>query len=320
MEASRRHFIGAVGSAMLWGCGSRGAAGPYPSRDITFIIPTGAGGGADIYARLVGSAMERKAPPGVNVVPLNVPSGGGGKGVVELFRARPDGYNIGILNIPGIFVLQRMRSMPYDFRTFTWLGSLTSGEHYGLAVGVNSPIKSIADLQRLSKKREVTFATTGPEGMGFTATQISARILGLRSRRVAGYRGSSDYVMAAVRGDTDAVVGAITTLQRLREGNTVRILASFDTEPHDDGSQNAIQLGHPELALIKGERVIAGPPGMPADIKEKLVALLSQSWDYPQLRQWSASIGETFAPRSPDETAAMVQTKLQFINQWLTID
>src|SRR5690348_11690671 len=105
---------------MLCGCGSRRADGPYPSRDITFIIPVGAGGGADIYARLVGAAIERNVPSGVNVVPMNVPSGGGGKGVVELFRARPDGYTIGILNIPGIFVLQRMRNMPYDFRRFTW--------------------------------------------------------------------------------------------------------------------------------------------------------------------------------------------------------
>jgi tripartite-type tricarboxylate transporter receptor subunit TctC len=318
VQANRRQFLGALGTAALAGCGGARSDGPYPSRDITFVIPVGAGGGADIYARLVGAAIERHTPTSVNVVPTNVPSGGGGKGVVELFRAKADGYTIGILNIPGIFVLQRMRKAPYDFRRFTWLGSLTSGEHYGLAVGANSPIKSVADLQRLSQRREVTFATTGPEGMGYTATQISSRILGLRSRRVAGYRGSSDYVMAAVRGDTDAVVAAITTLQRLSEGNTVRILAAFDTETHGGGIQNALQLGHPELALLKGERVIAGPPGMPPEVVGKLAALLRQSWDYPQLRKWSASIGETFAPTSPEETAKMVRGRIDFLNQWLT--
>jgi len=127
VQANRRQFLGALGTAALAGCGGARSDGPYPSRDITFVIPVGAGGGADIYARLVGAAIERHTPTSVNVVPTNVPSGGGGKGVVELFRAKADGYTIGILNIPGIFVLERMRKVPYDFRRFKFADQVRRG-------------------------------------------------------------------------------------------------------------------------------------------------------------------------------------------------
>ena len=171
----RRLFLGGLGASTLTGgCKQEGRDGPYPSRDITFIIPTGAGGGADIYARLIGAAMEEHLPSGVNVVPENIPSGGGGKGILELFRRPPDGYTIGMLNIPGIFVLQRIRKMPFDFRKFTWLGGHTDGEHYGMAVGWDSPVRDFDDLRRLAARRELTFATTGPEGLAGWSTSAGA--------------------------------------------------------------------------------------------------------------------------------------------------
>ena len=77
-----------------------GAAG-FPERDITFIIPNQVGGGFDAYVRAIAPVMEKYLPNKVNVVPLNVPAGGGAKGVNQLYRARPDGYTIGILNVPG---------------------------------------------------------------------------------------------------------------------------------------------------------------------------------------------------------------------------
>ena len=317
MLIGRRGFVGGLGAAALCGgCQRQQAQGPYPSRDISFVIPTGAGGGADIYARLIGSAMEEHLPEGVNVVPVNIPSGGGGKGVLELFRAKPDGYTIGILNIPGIFVLQRLRKMPYDFTDFTWLGSLTNGEHYGLAVGWDSPVRSLADLQRLGQRRQLTFATTGPEGTSYTATQISTRILDLPNRLVAGYKGSSDYVVAAMRGDSAGVVAAITTLQRLLDAKTVRILASFD-ESSAAGIPNAQTLNQPDLALLSGERVIAGPPGMPEDLRQMVATALSKAWSYKPLPDWSRGIGETIAPKTPEQTEEMVRHRLAFLDRWL---
>ena len=315
LRVHRRTFLAGL-IAGTAGCAFGSEEGPYPSRNIDFIIPTGAGGGADMYARLIGNAMELALPAAVNVIPKNVPSGGGGKGIVQLYNAPPDGYSIGILNVPGLFVLQQRRKLPYDFSRFTWLGSFTTGEHYGMAVGWDSPIRDIDDLRRLGRRRELTFATTGPEGMGYTATQISTEIMGLPRRLVSGYRGSSDYVVAAMRGDTDAVIAAISTLRRLQDGKAVRVIAAFTDEPSRGDVPNAMDLGFPELANLRGDRVVAAPPGLPEDKRAYLAKAMSEAWTYQPFLAWAESMGESIDPRSPDQTAAMVRQRREFLDRW----
>src|ERR1700691_4113180 len=138
-SAGRLASIAALAAAAFWAMAATAGAAGFPERDITFIIPDQVGGGFDAYVRAIAPAMERYLPNKVNVVPLNVPAGGGAKGVNQLYRARPDGYTIGILNIPGLFILQE-RGGGYDLNRFTWLAGL-GRDPYALAVAWNSPIK-----------------------------------------------------------------------------------------------------------------------------------------------------------------------------------
>ena len=192
------------------------SAGGFPERDITFIIPNQVGGGFDAYVRAIAPVMEKYLPNKVNVVPLNVPAGGGAKGVNQLYRARPDGYTIGILNIPGLFILQA-RGGGYDLNKFTWLAGL-GRDPYGLAVPWNSPIKSVADLKALSATRPVKFTTTGPDGTAYGVTMVATELLGIKLQLITGYKGSSEYVAAAVRGDGDAVITNLPILERFEAG------------------------------------------------------------------------------------------------------
>ena len=143
-------------------------------------------------------------PNKVNVVPLNIPAGGGAKGVNQLYRARPDGYTIGILNIPGLFV-----------------------------------------LQALSKTRPVKFTTTGPDGTAYGVTMIATELLGIKLQLITGYKGSSEYVAAAVRGDGDAVVTNLPILARFEAGKSLRLIASFTKDGTRPDVPNAPALGLP---------------------------------------------------------------------------
>src|SRR3982074_3265062 len=78
------------------------AAAAYPEQDITIVIPSVVGGGFDSYARAITPAMERYLPNKVSIVPQNVPTLGGGGGASIVYRAKPDGYTIGMFNIPGM--------------------------------------------------------------------------------------------------------------------------------------------------------------------------------------------------------------------------
>src|SRR5437588_8902325 len=104
---------------LLIGCGLAGptlmfsrdafSAAAFPAKNIQFIIPYAPGGGFDVYVRLIGPVMEKYLPNRVGIVPVNIAAGGGSRGVAQLYRAKPDGYTVGILNIPGMFILQQQQ-------------------------------------------------------------------------------------------------------------------------------------------------------------------------------------------------------------------
>lgn len=306
--------MGAASMATLAGWTDTAAA-PL-SGNITFIIPVGPGGGGDIYSRLIGAGMEAEMGEGVHVIPFNVAAGGGGKGIRELYRARPDGRTIGMLSLPSLFVLQHVRKIEDDFTRFSWLCNITKGEPYGLAVRYESPLKSLADLEALSRKREVTFTASGPEGVAYFVTIIGSRLLGLRIRLISGYRNSSDYVTGAIRGDADAVVAGLSVVRRMQRGKTLRLLASFEAHSSIPGVPDATTLGVPDLAELTALRVIAGPPDLPADATAQLSAALSSALASPRVVEFAARNGDELDPRSAAQTQALVQSQQRFFARW----
>ncbi len=289
------------------------AAG-FPERDITFIIPNQVGGGFDAYVRAIAPAMEKYLPNKVNVLPLNVPAGGGAKGVSQLYRARPDGYTIGIMNIPGLFILQE-RGGGYDLNKFTWLAGLGK-DPYGLAVPWTSPIKTVADLQALSKTRPVKFTATGPDGTAYGVTMIASELLGIRMQLITGYKGSSEYVAAAVRGDGDAVITNLPILARFEAGQSLRIIATFTTDKPRPDVPDANALGQPQLGDLVVERMVGAPPNLPPEIKKILVDALDKAVNDPAVVTMSEKTGMGLSLQSPDEVAADVRNQASFFTKW----
>jgi tripartite-type tricarboxylate transporter receptor subunit TctC len=314
MHRPRLHLAIALLAVALSGMPERGIAAGFPERDITFIIPNQVGGGFDAYVRAIAPAMEKYLPNKVNVVPLNVPAGGGAKGVSQLYRARPDGYTVGILNIPGLFILQA-RGGGYDLNKFTWLAGL-GRDPYALAVPWNSPIKSVADLQALSATRPVKFTTTGPDGTAYGVTMIATELLGIRLQLITGYKGSSEYVAAAVRGDGDAVITNLPLLGRFEAGQSLRLLATFTKDGTRPDVPNATALGLPQLADILVERMVAAPPNLPADVKKILVEAIDKAVNDPAVVALSEKAGMGLALQSPDEVAADVHAQANFFDKW----
>src|SRR5215467_6268433 len=110
VKFTRREIASAIAAAPALALSRPGlAAAGFPNKNIQFVIPYAPGGGFDVYVRFVGPVMEKYLPNKVNIVPINVPAGGGSRGVAQLYRSRPDGYTIGILNIPGMFILQQQQ-------------------------------------------------------------------------------------------------------------------------------------------------------------------------------------------------------------------
>lgn len=293
------------------------APSDYPTKNIQFVIPYAPGGGFDIYVRAVTPVMEKYLPRKVSIVPINVASGGGSRGVAQAYRARPDGYTMTIINIPGLFILQAQQgTTAFDVSRFTWIGAMGEGEKYFISVGQNSPLKTFDDLKALSARRPVKLSVTGPEGTAYMASVVGTQLLGLKTQLITGYRGSADYVVAAVRGDSDAVVAALPTTMRFRRGNQLRPLASFETHSSIPGIPDATTLGKPDLDLIRVERLVAAPPGTPAEAVNVLSAALAKALVDPVVVKWAAENDVVMKPNTPQEALATLNQQRAFFEKW----
>jgi putative tricarboxylic transport membrane protein len=294
-----------------------GAAPDFPTKNIQFVIPYAPGGGFDIYVRVVTPVMEKYLPRKVSIVPINVASGGGSRGVTQAYRARPDGYTITILNIPGMYILQDQQgTAAYDLGKFTWIGAMGEGEKYFISVGANSPLKTFDDLKALSARRPVKLSVTGPEGTAYMASVVGAQLLGLKTQLITGYRGSADYVVAAVRGDSDAVVAALPTTFRFRRGGQLRPLASFEAKSSIPGLPDATSLGKPELDLIRVERLVAAPPGTPPAAINIISAALQKALVDPVVVKWAAENDVVMKPKTPQDAIATLNEQRAFYEKW----
>jgi len=89
------------------------ARAEYPDHPIRYIVPSAAGNGADISARLLTAELTRQMK--AQFVIDNRPTAGGVIGVGMLARAPADGYTLGYANMVYLSIFPALMSdLPYD--------------------------------------------------------------------------------------------------------------------------------------------------------------------------------------------------------------
>jgi hypothetical protein len=106
--------------------------------------------------------------------------------------------------------------------------------------------------------------------------------LEVKAQLITGYKGSSDFVVGAIRGDGDAVIAPVTSIRPMQQSRTVRILATFEPHSSFPGVPDATTLGKPELSRILLDRLVGAPPGLSTGIKNILSAAFAKSMADPR--------------------------------------
>ncbi|MGB6102446.1 MAG: tripartite tricarboxylate transporter substrate binding protein [Pusillimonas sp.] len=176
------------------------AAGSYPDKPITVVVPYSAGGFTDIMARLLGKLLTEKW--GSPVVVENVVGAGGNLGAAKVARAAPDGYTLLVSNTAtnsiNQFIYQNIGFDPVkSFEPVTLIIKTPN------AVIVNNgiPANTIEELVKLLK------ASPGKYNYGSSGVGTTAQLTGALFQDAAGvqvehipYKGSSG-AMTALQGD-----------------------------------------------------------------------------------------------------------------------
>ena len=77
------------------------------------------------------------------MLPQNMPGTGGRRGAASVYRADPDGYTLGLLNLPGLVLPSILgEKVDYELRQMSWIGRIESQE-FLLLVQAESDIHSI---------------------------------------------------------------------------------------------------------------------------------------------------------------------------------
>jgi len=287
-----------------------GSGGEYPQKDITIVIPYNPGGGFDTYVRAVARSLENYLPNDVNVLAKNSPGAGGRRGASDVFRAKPDGYTIGVFNLPGVLVPE-LQKIPigYKLSEISWL--VTMGrDPYAFSVRGDSPIKSMDDIGSLG--RNVLYGATGPGSTSYIVTNIINEVLGVPYEVVTGYKGSSSYVLGLIRGDFDAALVSMSTARPYLESGDIRALAIFGSESEDPDIADADNLGVPHLGDLSVVRMIGGPPGLPEDISATLEEALLAAMEDPEFKVWLQDTGNQVQPKGSADTAKAVSAMSEF--------
>lgn len=269
-----RKLIGwALLCAVLWMAAPASvalAADKYPSRTITWLIPYGPAGGFDLHSRAMILGMKKAL--GVNVIIRNRPGAGGNIAWNLTWAAKPDGYTISTVNIPGAIVSELFdKPKPhYRLKEFSWIGQISSGP-YVWAVGANTPFKSLQDLQAAD---EVLLTGVGVGGTAWVTAALTASVLKFKHRFVLGYPSAPAANMGIVRGEGHARGLGLDSpgqMQFVHDGHLRPLWVYLEERSPDFPDVPTIgELGHPELTVLASHRVVTAPPGMPKDRLEIL--------------------------------------------------
>ncbi len=146
------------------------AAEDFPSKSISWLVPYAPGGGFDLHSRAVVRGLKKRL--GVSVIIKNVPGAGGNIGWNLLWKAKPDGHTLAIVNIPGAIVseLYGKPKPRYRLRKFSRVGRISAAP-YIWAAGAKTLYRALEDLQ---KAKEVLIAGVGVGGTAWATAPAAA--------------------------------------------------------------------------------------------------------------------------------------------------
>jgi tripartite-type tricarboxylate transporter receptor subunit TctC len=236
-----------------------------------------------------------------------------------MYRAAPDGYTMGMVDLPGGVEPQITgEQTPYDLDKVTWLGVVNIGV-YSLVVGKDAPFQTLDDFRKATA-RTPFFATTGSNDLAMA--KIVADTLKLNVKYLTGYSGGPATHLAIIRGEADAGMGMDVTIAKHLESGELRQLVWFQkrgARASPAGVPTADDIGHPELANLSLCRLFAAPPGLPDAVRAKLVDAVQAALNDPELARWAETTRFPLDPGTPEDARQLYTAQRAFLTGYRSL-
>jgi len=172
----------------------------FQGKQIKLVIGSTAGGGYDLWPRVMVRYLTRHIPGNPDIIPQNMPGAGGIVGANYVYGiAKPDGLTIGAFN-PALYFDQLIKrdEVKFDWSKFAWIGSPEQNEllHY---IRTDAPFKTIDDLRNAKEPPRCGSSGTGTSG--HYVPRLLEEVLGIKTHIVGGYQGGAEIDVAVERNE-----------------------------------------------------------------------------------------------------------------------
>ena len=203
----------------------------YRGKTVTILVGFTAGGGYDLYARLLGRHIGKHIPGNPTVVVQNMPGAGSMKAVQYVYGvAAKDGLTLATVS-RGMVTEPLLNGANFDPVKLTWLGTITS-ETSVCATWKTSLVKNWDDMF----KREFSLGGSAVGADPDTFALIMRNVFGAKVKLVTGYPGGNDINLAMERQEVDGRCGwSWTSLKSQKQWlPQVNLLVQFNLEKNPD--------------------------------------------------------------------------------------
>lgn len=275
---------------MLLG-GAAAAAAPFaaaraawtPQQPIRILVGYPPGGAVDILVRIVAEGMQRVR--GISAVP-EVRSGAYGFIAAQgAARSAPDGYTLASAIMGMMSVAPAIPGIPIPIDLDRELTPVTAlaGTPMALVVRPDAPFTDIDGLIAYARQRDgaATFASSGNGSINQLGALLFANAAGVRLNHIS-YRGGAPAMLDVSAGRVDMMVANVAEVAPGIRGGQLKGFGVTAKEPTPLMPELApLAVRFPTLE-INNWFGLAGPAGLPADVREGLAGIFEAVVRDPQ--------------------------------------
>jgi len=287
-------------------------------KPIEVVVGFAAGGGTDLMARKLLPHVQKRLGPKVQFVVQNKPGAAGEIATAQVARAKPDGYTLAIVNVPGFLFIPMTKKAQYGTSDFQLISRVVDDPTVMVTKSDNKISTFEAVLATLKKDPgSFSFGHNGTGTNGELALQLLSGAIGSNLTGVV-YKGTSAQkvdVMGGHLGYGLVSVGEVPELhgKAAEASGHLHALVQFGSKrsPALPQVPTVVEMGID--VLMSSERGFAAPKGVPAEIVRKLDQAIAESLKDPAFIENASADAPVLAYLPGDQWTASLQQNLKLL-------